>query len=82
MAGSIALEARPVGLAAQEVGTPQIEYIPFSELTPERIAKLTDGEIQPLSDFSPDPLMRTIKTAVWFIHWNKEHPGVGRVSTI
>lgn len=79
MAGPVHLEQ---GVSSQEAGTPQIEYIPFSELTPERIADLTDGEIQPYSDFSPDPLMRTIKTPLWFIHWNREDPEVGRASTI
>ena len=79
MAGTALLEQE---VSPKELETSQVEYIPFSELTLERIAQLTDGEIQPPSDFSPDPLMRTIKTPGWFMHWNREDPEAGRVSTI
>lgn len=31
------------GVAAQEVGQPQVEYRPFSEFSPEQLAALTGG---------------------------------------
>lgn len=83
MAGAIGPEGgiSGAGVAAQEAGQPQVEYFPFSDLAPERLADLTGGELQEPLSF-PDPLMRTIKAPGWFMHWNSENPEVGRVSTI
>lgn len=74
--------AYPGGGFVGERFTRTVEYRPFSDFSPEQLAQLTGAELEAPSDSSPDPLMRTIKSPGWFIHWNRGDSEGGRVSTI
>ncbi len=78
MAGSIPAErgqdVSPTGIAPQETSVTQVEYKPFSELTPDQIAQATGGIVQATerikSKFISEPNVAFIKyPGLSYLNW-------------
>lgn len=81
MAGPTSVERGGIpvpGVVVQEAGQPQVEYRPFSELTPDQIAQATGGIVEPTerieNPFNSEPDSLYIRyPGRSYLHWQSDY---------